>query len=91
MVKGDIPEIDSDHETQSVEEQRAYYEDKGIVFIDDVWSLWHIRVWVHARYSNGFGSMLDRTTIFKYADKFGMDDIDTLERITRIEKGVSSE
>jgi hypothetical protein len=91
MVKGDIPKIDPNHPQYSEEEQRAYYEDKGIVFVEDIWSLWHIRVWVHARDTNGFGVMLDRVTIFKYAEKFGMDELDTLERIKNIERGVSSE
>ena len=91
MVKGDIPKIDPNHEKHSVQEQRAFYEEKGIVFVDDVWSLWHIRVWANSRDSNGMGITLDRVTIFKYAEKFGMDELDTLERIKNIERGASSE
>jgi len=86
-----VPQIDYEHPTYSVDEQKAYYEKKGIVFIDDEWSLWHIRVWANAREPYGFGITINANIVFTYAEKFGMDAIDTLERVKRMEKGTSSE
>lgn len=71
----------------SIEQQRAYYEQKGIVFVDDEWSLWHIRVWMNAREMNGFGVSINADVVFRYADKFEMDDIETLERVKHIQRG----
>ena len=86
-----MPHIDESHDTHSVEEQRAYYARKGIVFVDDEWSLWHIRVWANSRESNGYGVSVNADVVFRYASKFGMDDIETFERVKNIERGASSE
>jgi len=82
-----VPHIDPDHPVHSAAQQRAYYEKKGIVFLDDSWSMWHIRVWANAREHNGFSTTINADVVFRYAEKFGMDDIDTLERIQMIERG----
>lgn len=85
-----MPNIDPDHPEHSVEMQRAYYEDKGIVFVEDSWSLWHVRVWANSRESNGFGVSINSDVVFRYATKFEMDEIETLERIKHIERGAQA-
>ncbi len=55
-----------------------------------MWSLWHVRVWATAREPNGFGFSINADVVFRYADKFGMDDIKTLERVKRMERGVTA-
>jgi len=61
------------------------------VFIDDLWSLWHTRVWANSRESSGFGITINSNVVFKYAEKFGMDEIETLERVRNMEKGAGRE
>lgn len=79
-----MPDIDPH---KSIEKQKSFYERKyGLVFLDDEWSLWHIRVWLNAREPSFGGVTIDRETIWRYADKWGMDDIETLEMIKLIER-----
>lgn len=83
-----MPEIDNTHPTRTVEEQQEYYRRKGIVFLDDEWSLWHIRVWVYSREVSGVGTSINADIVFRYAHRWGMGDIETLERVKHIERGV---
>ncbi|RLC87225.1 MAG: hypothetical protein DRI37_06375 [Chloroflexi bacterium] len=88
-MDGEVPDINED---EPYAEQRAFYEKKyGLVFLDDAWSVWHIRVWLNTRESAGMGITINASTVFKYAVKFDMDEIDTLERIKHIERGANSE
>lgn len=88
MLRGDVPQIDQD---ANYEKNKQWYEENyGILFLEDPWSLWHIRVWANARTSNGFGVTIESDVVFRYASKYRMDDIETLELIKNIERGASS-
>ncbi len=42
---------------------------------------------MNARESNGFGVSINVDVVFRYAEKFEMDDIEVLERVRLIERG----
>jgi hypothetical protein len=76
-------------EGEEREKNISWYADRGIVFVTDEWSLWHIRVWANSRVSNGFGVSVDPQVVFEYARKWDMDTIQTLEMARRIERSVA--
>lgn len=84
-----MPEID---ENGDIEAQRAFYERKyGIVFLDDAWSLFNIRVWQYSREGNGFGVNINSNVVLLYAKEAGVDALELLERVKNIEWSVQSE
>lgn len=88
MLDSEIPELDPDRD---VEKQKEFYQRKyGLVFLEDEWSLWHIRVWAYSREQSIFGVNISSAVVFAYAEKFDMDAIDTLEFIKQIEREANS-
>ncbi len=78
-------------DSEEIEKRKEWYrEEHGLVFLEDEWSLWHIRVWANSRIGNGFAIYIDPTTVFEYARKYGVDTLDTLENIKTIERGVQA-
>jgi len=76
---------------EEIEVRKEWYrEEHGLVFLEDEWSLWHIRVWANSRIGNGFAIYIDPATVFEYARKYDMDTVDTLEYAKTIERGVQA-
>jgi len=88
LVKGQIPTLDEDGDIQA---QKEYLSKKyGVVWLDDTYEEFLVRVWANSIVNNGFGSFVDTARVFAYADRYKLDRVELLEDIEYIKRVVDA-
>ena len=86
MLDGNIPKIDKN---KPYEKQRTYFEKKGIVFLNDEWEEFIIKVWSNSLSPQGMGGVgVDPIVVYQYAEDNELNKSDTFDVIKQISGGV---
>lgn len=79
-----MPEFD---EKKDFEKQKLFFEKRGIVFLEDEYEAWAVKVWSMSLTSLPMGGFsVDVDVVFTYAKEYGENKLETLELIKKIER-----
>jgi hypothetical protein len=89
IIDGVVPKIDKN---KDIGKQRAYFEKREIVFLNDEWEVFIINIWLNALTSFGMGTReINPIVVYQYAEDYGMNKSDTFDVIKQISRKVKHE